>query len=51
MHQDLLKRVEEQEYLKICEKTKPLIRNASDSTFKFAAPCLDRFYHSFNPSC
>lgn len=51
MHQDLLKRVEEHEYLKICDKTKSFIRNAPNSPFKYAAPFIDRFYHSIDPSC
>ena len=47
MHQDLLKRVEEQEYLKICEKTKPLITGVK-ITVKNNVINLVKFFILFN---
>lgn len=34
-----------------CNKGKNIIRSANESSFKFAAPFVDKMYHSFTPNC
>lgn len=46
-----MKRTEEEEFLNACNKGKNIIRNAGETSFKFAAPFLDKLYHSYTPNC
>jgi hypothetical protein len=51
LKKELLKRTEEEEFLNACSKGKAVIRSAGHTAFNFAAPFLDRLYHSFTPNC
>lgn len=51
MSQELLKRVNEEEFVDACNKGRNIIRNAGTSHMLFAAPFVDKIDHSFTPNC
>ena len=51
LRRELLKRIDDEQFLSASSTVRAVVRDAGESKFKFAAPFLEQLHHSPFPNC